>query len=82
MQVFGCRFYSRDIRASAILNGDVEPPSECYDLYHILEAYTEAYTADWTSKNMAAKVNDGVCSQDTALATDLAGVLLPCGKYI
>ncbi|XP_068586148.1 LOW QUALITY PROTEIN: SH3 domain-containing YSC84-like protein 1 [Cebidichthys violaceus] len=49
------KFYSREIRASAILNGDVEPPSECYDLYHILEAYTEAYTADWTSKNMRPK---------------------------
>ncbi|XP_042337047.1 SH3 domain-containing YSC84-like protein 1, partial [Plectropomus leopardus] len=49
------KFYSRDIRASAILNGDVEPPSECADLYHILEQYTEAYCADWTSKNMRSK---------------------------
>ncbi|XP_072235493.1 SH3 domain-containing YSC84-like protein 1 [Leuresthes tenuis] len=49
------KFYSRDIRASAILNGDVEPPSECDDLYHILEVYTEAYTTDWTSKNMRVK---------------------------
>eukprot|EP00064_Thunnus_orientalis_P013638 superscaffoldBa00002252_g13678 len=49
------KFYSQDIRASSILNGDVEPPSECYDLYHILDAYAEAYTADWTSKNMPAK---------------------------
>uniref|UniRef100_A0A8C9ZTW8 SH3 domain-containing YSC84-like protein 1 n=1 Tax=Sander lucioperca TaxID=283035 RepID=A0A8C9ZTW8_SANLU len=46
------KFYSQDIRASAILNGDVEPPSECYDLYHILESYTDAYTADWTNKNI------------------------------
>lgn len=52
----GCRFYSRDIRASAILNGDVEPPSECYDLYRILEDYTEAYNNDWTAKNMQTKV--------------------------
>lgn len=49
------KFYSQDIRASAILNGDVAPPPECHDLYHILEAYTEAYTADWTSKNMRPK---------------------------
>ncbi|XP_008298574.1 SH3 domain-containing YSC84-like protein 1 isoform X2 [Stegastes partitus] len=49
------KFYSQDIRASAILNGDVEPPSECYDLYHILDVYTEAYTADWTSKNLRVK---------------------------
>ncbi|XP_035533847.1 SH3 domain-containing YSC84-like protein 1 [Morone saxatilis] len=49
------KFYSQDIRASAILNGEVEPPSECYDLYHILDAYTEAYTADWTSRNLHQK---------------------------
>uniref|UniRef100_A0A674NF95 SH3 domain-containing YSC84-like protein 1 n=1 Tax=Takifugu rubripes TaxID=31033 RepID=A0A674NF95_TAKRU len=35
------KFYSRDVRASGILNGDVEPPHECSDLYHILEEYTE-----------------------------------------
>lgn len=57
MAPYGCRFYSQDIRASAILNGDVEPPPECYDLYHILEEYTEAYTTDWTNKNMRSKVN-------------------------
>ncbi|XP_029378085.1 SH3 domain-containing YSC84-like protein 1 isoform X2 [Echeneis naucrates] len=49
------KFYSQEIRASAILNGDVEPPSECHDLYHILDVYTEAYTTDWTSKNMRPK---------------------------
>ncbi|XP_069576420.1 SH3 domain-containing YSC84-like protein 1 [Brachyistius frenatus] len=49
------KFYSRDIRASGILNGDVEPPPECYNLYHVLDVYTEAYTADWMSKNMRAK---------------------------
>lgn len=54
------RFYSRDVRASGILNGDVEPPHECSDLYHILEEYTEAYTADWTSKNMRPKVTEAI----------------------
>nr|XP_020447566.1 SH3 domain-containing YSC84-like protein 1 isoform X1 [Monopterus albus]XP_020447567.1 SH3 domain-containing YSC84-like protein 1 isoform X2 [Monopterus albus]XP_020447568.1 SH3 domain-containing YSC84-like protein 1 isoform X3 [Monopterus albus] len=49
------KFYSQDIRASAILNGDVEPPPECYDLYHILDEYSEAYTTDWTNKNMRTK---------------------------
>ncbi|MED6270528.1 SH3 domain-containing YSC84-like protein 1 [Characodon lateralis] len=49
------KFYGREIRASCILNGDVEPPSEFCDLYHILDEYTEAYTADWTNKNMRAK---------------------------
>nr|XP_057907459.1 SH3 domain-containing YSC84-like protein 1 isoform X2 [Doryrhamphus excisus] len=49
------KFYSRDVRASGILNGDVEPPMECYDLYHILDAYTEAYVDDWTSKNAHGK---------------------------
>ncbi|XP_028324850.1 SH3 domain-containing YSC84-like protein 1 [Gouania willdenowi] len=45
------KFYEREIRASAILNGDVEPPPDCYDLYHILDGYTEAYAADWSNKN-------------------------------
>ncbi|XP_024865950.1 SH3 domain-containing YSC84-like protein 1 isoform X2 [Kryptolebias marmoratus] len=49
------KFYGRDIRASAILMGDVEPPGECYDLYHILDMYTKAYTTDWTNKNMGPK---------------------------
>ncbi|KAM9327499.1 SH3 domain-containing YSC84-like protein 1 isoform 2-T2 [Pholidichthys leucotaenia] len=49
------KFYGRDIRASAILNGDVEPPFECVDLYHALDHYTETYTADWTSKNLPAR---------------------------
>uniref|UniRef100_UPI003AAC207E SH3 domain-containing YSC84-like protein 1 n=1 Tax=Centroberyx gerrardi TaxID=166262 RepID=UPI003AAC207E len=48
------KFYSQDVRASAILNGEVEPPAACYDLYHILDAYAEAYTTDWTSKNLRA----------------------------
>uniref|UniRef100_A0A671MZ57 SH3 domain-containing YSC84-like protein 1 n=1 Tax=Sinocyclocheilus anshuiensis TaxID=1608454 RepID=A0A671MZ57_9TELE len=34
------KFYGQDIRASAILNGDVEPPPEAYDLYTILQDYT------------------------------------------
>uniref|UniRef100_A0A3B3CCQ4 SH3 domain-containing YSC84-like protein 1 n=1 Tax=Oryzias melastigma TaxID=30732 RepID=A0A3B3CCQ4_ORYME len=45
------KFYRREIRASAILNGDVDPPSECADLYHILDVYTEAYCTDWANKN-------------------------------
>uniref|UniRef100_A0A3B4B7S6 Ysc84 actin-binding domain-containing protein n=1 Tax=Periophthalmus magnuspinnatus TaxID=409849 RepID=A0A3B4B7S6_9GOBI len=60
------KFYGREIRASAILNGDVEPPSECYDLYHILEVYAEAYTADWISKNPSARVRDNGTIQSLA----------------
>ncbi|XP_068612490.1 SH3 domain-containing YSC84-like protein 1 [Brachionichthys hirsutus] len=45
------KFYSREIRASAILNGDVDPPAECYDLYNVLDGYTEAYAADWSRRN-------------------------------
>ncbi|KAL0170212.1 hypothetical protein M9458_034808, partial [Cirrhinus mrigala] len=47
-------FYGQDIRASAILNGDVEPPPEAYDLYTILQDYTEKYTTDWQNKYMHA----------------------------
>ncbi|XP_054882157.1 SH3 domain-containing YSC84-like protein 1 [Poeciliopsis prolifica] len=46
------KFYCQEIRASRILNGDVEPPTEFCDLYHILDVYTEAYTTDWTNKNL------------------------------
>lgn len=46
------KFYGQDIRASAILNGDVEPPSEAYNLYTILQEYTEKYTTDWQNKHM------------------------------
>ncbi|CAL9698500.1 unnamed protein product [Knipowitschia caucasica] len=49
------KFYARDIRASAILNGDVEPPPDCYNLYHILDVYTEAYANDWSAKNPSVK---------------------------
>ncbi|XP_048047486.1 SH3 domain-containing YSC84-like protein 1 isoform X2 [Megalobrama amblycephala] len=48
------KFYGQDIRASAILNGDVEPPPEAYDLYTILQDYTEKYTTDWQNKHMQA----------------------------
>uniref|UniRef100_A0A3B5MFK7 Ysc84 actin-binding domain-containing protein n=1 Tax=Xiphophorus couchianus TaxID=32473 RepID=A0A3B5MFK7_9TELE len=50
------KFYCQDIRASCILNGDVEPPTEFFDLYHILDVYTEAYTTDWTNKNLRGTV--------------------------
>ncbi|XP_017331836.1 SH3 domain-containing YSC84-like protein 1 [Ictalurus punctatus] len=43
------KFYSQDIRASAILNGDVDPPPEASDLYAILQDYTEQYCSDWQS---------------------------------
>ncbi|NP_001410169.1 SH3 domain-containing YSC84-like protein 1 [Danio rerio] len=46
------KFYGKDIRASAILNGDVEPPPEAYDLYTILQDYTEKYTTEWQNKHM------------------------------
>ncbi len=55
------RFYGQDIRASAILNGDVEPPPEAYDLYTILQDYTEKYTTDWQNKNMKGSSKVTVC---------------------
>ncbi|CAM4645287.1 hypothetical protein PO909_011846 [Leuciscus waleckii] len=48
------KFYGQDIRASAILNGDVEPPPEAFDLYTILQDYTDEYTTDWQNKHMQA----------------------------
>ncbi|KPP66089.1 hypothetical protein Z043_115448, partial [Scleropages formosus] len=52
------KFYSQDIRASAILNGDVEPPEAAYDLYAILEDYTEKYTTEWQAKNLRHTVKN------------------------
>ncbi|XP_029586739.1 SH3 domain-containing YSC84-like protein 1 isoform X3 [Salmo trutta] len=51
------RFYSQDIRASAILNGDVEPPPEADDLYCVLESYTDKYTTEWTAKHLTRKAS-------------------------
>lgn len=48
------KFYGQEIRASAILNGDVEPPPEAFDLYTILQDYTEKYTTEWQNKHMQA----------------------------
>ncbi|KAK7153128.1 hypothetical protein R3I93_011128 [Phoxinus phoxinus] len=48
------KFYGQDIRASAILNGDVEPPPEAFDLYTILQDYAEKYTTEWQNKHMQA----------------------------
>lgn len=56
------RFYGQDIRASAILNGDVEPPPEAYDLYTILQDYTEKYTTDWQNKHMQASSKVTFCA--------------------
>lgn len=57
---FYIRFYGQDIRASAILNGDVEPPPEAHDLYTILEDYRERYATDWQSKYMKPTINKQV----------------------
>ncbi|CAG5932326.1 unnamed protein product [Menidia menidia] len=59
-------FYSQDIRASAILNGDVEPPPECYDLYHILDVYAEAYTTDWTRRKNVLYPSISVYKSETS----------------
>ncbi|XP_010899979.1 SH3 domain-containing YSC84-like protein 1 isoform X2 [Esox lucius] len=50
-----CRFYSQEIRASAILNGDVEPPPEAHDLYAILDSYAEKYNIEWAAKQLGQK---------------------------
>uniref|UniRef100_A0A8C7XGH1 SH3 domain-containing YSC84-like protein 1 n=1 Tax=Oryzias sinensis TaxID=183150 RepID=A0A8C7XGH1_9TELE len=60
------KFYRQDIRASAILNGDVDPPSECADLYHILDIYAEAYCTDWANKNKPSSVRSSRSSASAA----------------
>ncbi|XP_057686594.1 SH3 domain-containing YSC84-like protein 1 [Corythoichthys intestinalis] len=49
------KFYSRELRASGILNGDVEPPQECDSLYHMLNAYTEGQDTDFSRKPVITK---------------------------
>ncbi|KAI7804590.1 putative SH3 domain-containing YSC84-like protein 1, partial [Triplophysa rosa] len=56
------KFYGQEIRASAILNGDVEPPPEAHDLYSILEDYRERYATEWQSKNMRPTMNKQMSS--------------------
>lgn len=65
--LFSGRFYGQEIRASAILNGDVEPPPEAYDLYAILEDYTEKYTTDWQNKYMNPNKKVSVPCQTSVL---------------
>lgn len=59
------KFYGQEIRASAILNGDVEPPPEAHDLYTILEDYGEKYTTDWQNKYMRPTTNKQMSSAPT-----------------
>ncbi|KAM9829570.1 SH3 domain-containing YSC84-like protein 1 [Syngnathus typhle] len=49
------KFYSREIRASAILNGAVDPPRECDHLYSMLNAYAEASVTDQSSNKVTTK---------------------------
>ncbi|XP_063040677.1 SH3 domain-containing YSC84-like protein 1 isoform X2 [Engraulis encrasicolus] len=51
------KFYGRDIRASAILNGDVDPPFEVQELYTILDDYVEKYTNDWQRRHSKTPSN-------------------------
>lgn len=44
--MFLFRFYGRDIRASAILFGDISPPLQAQDLYDILESFTLQYEVE------------------------------------
>ncbi|XP_022528550.2 SH3 domain-containing YSC84-like protein 1 [Astyanax mexicanus] len=52
------KFYGQDIRASSILNGDVEPPPEAHDLYAILDDYAEKYSSERQSKYLRSSSKD------------------------
>ncbi|XP_077581059.1 SH3 domain-containing YSC84-like protein 1 [Stigmatopora nigra] len=51
------KYYSRELRASGILNGDVEPPQECDTLYNMLNAYTEGHDTEFSSKPVSTKAS-------------------------
>ncbi|KAF4795406.1 SH3 domain-containing YSC84-like protein 1 [Turdus rufiventris] len=52
------KFYGQDIRASAILLGDVPLPAQADDLYEILASFTEVYENEEQKNNPGKSVND------------------------
>ncbi|XP_042658878.1 SH3 domain-containing YSC84-like protein 1 isoform X2 [Tyto alba] len=53
-----CKFYGQDIRASAILLGDVPFPAQAEDLYETLASFTEVYENEEQKNNPGKAVND------------------------
>ncbi|NXK44356.1 SH3Y1 protein, partial [Chauna torquata] len=52
------KFYGQDIRASAILLGDVPFPAQAEDLYEILESFTEVYENEEQKNNPGKAVRE------------------------
>lgn len=52
------KFYGQDIRASAILLGDVPFPAQAEDLYETLASFTEVYENEEQRNNPGKAVND------------------------
>ncbi|XP_031960451.1 SH3 domain-containing YSC84-like protein 1 isoform X4 [Corvus cornix cornix] len=52
------RFYGQDIRASAILLGDVPFPAQANDLYEILASFTEVYENEEQKNNPGKSVRE------------------------
>ncbi|RMC17368.1 hypothetical protein DUI87_05949 [Hirundo rustica rustica] len=52
------KFYGQDIRASAILLGDVPFPAQADDLYETLASFTEVYENEEQKNNPGKSVND------------------------
>ncbi|TRZ18480.1 hypothetical protein HGM15179_008630 [Zosterops borbonicus] len=52
------KFYGQDIRASAILLGDVPFPAQADDLYEILASFTEVYENEEQKNNPGKSIND------------------------
>ncbi|XP_009580676.1 PREDICTED: SH3 domain-containing YSC84-like protein 1, partial [Fulmarus glacialis] len=52
------KFYGQDIRASAILLGDVPFPAQAEDLYETLASFTEVYENEEQKNNPGKAVND------------------------
>lgn len=55
---FCIRFYGQDIRASAILLGDVPFPAQADDLYEILASFTEVYENEEQKNNPGKSVRE------------------------
>ncbi|NXQ43403.1 SH3Y1 protein, partial [Catharus fuscescens] len=73
------KFYGQDIRASAILLGDVPLPAQADDLYEILASFTEVYENEEQKNNPGKSVREQrrVCAFLLHIENALA-LFLPC----
>ncbi|NWS11394.1 SH3Y1 protein, partial [Pachyramphus minor] len=75
------KFYGQDIRASAILLGDVPFPAQADDLYEILASFTEVYENEEQKNNPGKSIREQkrVCAR--FICSDYFGVFVTAFYY-